>query len=88
MTRLCLSIDFGTYILSNDEDDRTIPIQTDWDFPGVASPFGWTPCDECQDTDGKVDCAHKTAHTMITEAAAYLDDEPDGADNPGYFDVT
>ena len=33
-------------------DGRTILIQTDWDFPSVASAFGWSPqnvqkCPEC-----------------------------------------
>jgi hypothetical protein len=77
---------YGGYIISNDEDDRTILIQTDWDYPGVASAFGWTPCKECRFTDGTVDCAHQTAHEMIANAAEYLDDYPDAVDDPGYFD--
>ena len=29
------------------DDDSTCLIQTDWDFPSVASRIGWQPCDEC-----------------------------------------
>jgi len=43
-------------------------IQSDWDFPGVASRMGFVPC-ACGATDGTVDCAHRTASEMI--AAAY-----------------
>lgn len=42
-------------------------IQSDWDFPGVASRMGFVPC-ACGATDGTVDCAHHTASEM-TEAA-------------------
>lgn len=43
-------------------------VQSDWDFPGVASRMGFVPC-PCGATDGTVDCAHRTASEMI--AAAY-----------------
>lgn len=68
------------------EDGRTVPVQMDWDFPGTASNLGFVPC-ECGDTDGTVDCAHKTASQMISEAAAFLDEhEGEEFDDPGYFD--
>lgn len=77
--------DFGTYRLEA-EDGRDILIQTDFDFPGIASTFGWTPC-VCGATDGTVDCAHRTATDMIAEAQAFLDDHiGDQADDPGYFE--
>jgi len=53
------------------DDDKTILIQTDWDYPSVASAMGWTPCD-CGMTDGTIDCEHKTATEMITEAGEYI----------------
>jgi len=76
-TPCCMTInlqpgDCGTYLLVAD-DGREALVQTDWDFPGVASTFGWVPC-ECGHTDGTVDCRHKTASKMIAEAAEYLGD--------------
>ena len=77
--------DFGTYLLVA-EDGRDILIQTDFDFPGIASTFGWTPC-ECGSTDGTVDCTHRKASDMIADAQAFLDDHiGDEADDPGYFE--
>ncbi len=52
---------------SSDPHD-TVMIQTDWDYPGVASRTGFVPC-ECGATDGTVDCEHHKASDMI--AAAY-----------------
>lgn len=76
--------DHGTYLLVAD-DGRDILVQTDWDYPGVASTFGWQAC-SCGLTDGTVDCAHRKAGEMIQEAAAYLDDHiGDQVDDPGYF---
>lgn len=77
--------DHGTYLVVA-EDGRDILIQTDFDYPGIASTFGWTPC-ECRHTDGTVDCAHKTASQMIAEAQAFLDDHlGDSVEDPGYFE--
>lgn len=53
--------------------DDTVLIQTDWDYPGVASRMGLVPCD-CGATDGTVDCAHKTASDMITAAYDHISD--------------
>ena len=76
--------DFGSYLVVAD-DGQDLLIQTDWDFPGIASTFGWTPC-SCGHTDGTVDCAHKTASQMIAEARAFLDDNVgDELEDPGYF---
>ena len=34
--------DFGSYLLVGDDGQNRL-IQTDWDFPGIASTFGWSP---------------------------------------------
>lgn len=63
-----------------------ILIQTDWEYPATASTFGWIPC-SCGQTDGTVNCKHKTASEMISEAGEYLDEHiGDVVDDPGYFD--
>ena len=46
-------------------------IQSDWEYPHLARMFGWSPC-ECRATDGTVDCDHKTASEMISEAYDHL----------------
>jgi hypothetical protein len=75
----------GNFILQAD-DGRDILIQVDWDYPGVASTFGWTPC-PCGQTDGTVDCEHRTASEMISEAGEFLRDHlGDTAEDPGYFE--
>jgi hypothetical protein len=77
--------DFGTFILEAD-DGRDVLIQTDWDYPGVASIFGWSPC-SCGRTDGTVDCPHRTASEMIAEAGEFLGAHiGDTAEDPGYFE--
>ena len=55
---------------SNDPAD-TVLIQTDWDYPGVASNMGLQPC-HCGETDGTVDCPHKTASDMISAAYDFI----------------
>lgn len=66
---------------------KELLIQTDWDYPGVASAFGWIAC-TCGETDGTVDCSHKTASQMIQDAQKFLDgiaDTDTTAIDPGYF---
>jgi hypothetical protein len=76
--------DFGTFRIVAD-DGRDILVQTDWDFPGLASTFGWSPC-FCGATDGTVYCDHKTADEMIADAREFLTAHVgDAADDPGYF---
>jgi hypothetical protein len=76
--------DYGSYLLVAG-DGRDVLIQTDGDFPGVASSFGWVPC-PCGRTDGTVNCPHKAASAMIAEAAQYLDDHVgESVEDPGYF---
>lgn len=33
------------------ENGKDIFIQSDWDFPGIASTFGWAPCHSVEDSD-------------------------------------
>ena len=67
------------------EDHRDILIQSDWDFPRTASTFGWKSC-PCGQTDGTVDCAHKTRSQMMTEAAEFLEAHVGiTVDDSGYF---
>jgi len=37
--------DFDYFILLDSETGETVLFQTDWDYPGLASYFGWRPCD-------------------------------------------
>ena len=77
--------DFGGYLLVGDDGQNRL-IQTDWDFPGIASTFGWSPC-SCGATDGTVACAHKNAGQMIAEAQAFLNEHiGDDIADPGYFE--
>ena len=63
---------FGWDYVLRAENGETILIQTDWDYPGTASSFGWKPC-HCGFTDGTIDCEHRKTSDMIVEAADYLD---------------
>ncbi len=76
--------DYGTFLLRA-QDGRDILVQVDWDFPGLASTFGWSPC-PCGATDGTVDCEHETAADMIAAARDFLHERAGStADDPGYF---
>jgi len=67
------------------QTDESILIQTDWDYPGIASTFGWIPC-TCGETDGTIDCSHHTVSEMIQNARQYIEDHiGDTVDDPGYF---
>lgn len=50
----------------------SVLVQSDWDYPGVASRTGFVPC-ECGATDGTVDCPHRTASDMISAAYGWLE---------------
>ena len=74
----------GTFLLVA-ADSRDILIQSDWDFPGTASTFGWQAC-WCRATDGTVACAHRSQSAMIAEAWDYLTHHiGTTVDDPGYF---
>lgn len=63
----------------------TLLIVVDWDLPKLASAFGWLSC-FCGETDGTIDCPHRTVGDMIAEARDYLDERiGETADDPGYF---
>ena len=67
----------------NEED--TVLVQTDWDYPGVAANLGYVPC-ACRETDGTIPCKHKTVGQMIEEAAGWLTNhEGELFEDPGYF---
>jgi hypothetical protein len=53
------------------DDENTILVQRDTDFPGMARNFGWSGDDS--DIEGAVDFLHDTAVGTII-------------DDPGYFD--
>ena len=74
------------FYIINTETSENILIQTDWEYPGVASLFGWIPCRKCRNTDGTIDCNHKKAHSMIESARNFLDNHiGDEVEDPGYF---
>ncbi len=74
----------GTFVLVA-SSGKSLFVQSDWDFPGVAQAFGWSPC-SCRRTDGTIDCEHESATEMIAEAAAFLSSRVgDTVEDPGYF---
>jgi len=74
----------GTYVVRS-ETGASLLVQIDWDFAGLANTFGWVPC-FCGDTDGTIDCPHRTASEMFCEAREYLDRHlGESAEDPGYF---
>ena len=69
-----------------EEREQSVLIQTDWDYPGTASTFGWSVGCDCS-TDGTVDCLHKTASEHMASAYEYLcDNIGKVVEDPGYFD--
>ena len=67
------------------ENGRSILLQSDWDFPKVASLFGYVPC-HCRQTDGTIRCDHRTPAVMIPEAVVFLwEHVGDSVEDPGYF---
>ena len=82
---------FGEYRIINEDTGEHILIQTDWDYPGLASSFGWSPCTHCRQgcrgrTDGTVDCAKRSVGQHLTSAVKYLDAHiGDSINDPGYF---
>lgn len=89
-----LSGQFGWDYILRAQDGREILIQTDWDYPSVASNFGWYhQCDTDNlvhgETDGTVDCpvCGKKASTLIVEAQDFLDEHiGDIIEDMGYFE--
>lgn len=54
------------------EERDTMLVQSDWEYPGVAATFGWSPCHP--DTDGTINCREcgKTAGELIASAGRFL----------------
>ena len=64
---------------------RSLLVQSDWEFPGMAGAFGWIAC-ACGETDGTVACSHRTVSQMIWDAYDFLDNHVGATvDDPGYF---
>lgn len=62
------------YLIVNTDTGEDILVQTDWDYPGVASSFGWGG----ETGDPEVD---------IPAAQEYLDENIGvEAEDPGYFE--
>lgn len=57
------------------DESRTVLVQSDWDWPGIASTFGWTGDQDDPES--------------IADAGEYLDsiagDPGHAVDDPGYF---
>jgi len=83
---VCCVDNNGEYDAYSDNPQDVALFQTDWEWPSLASNFGYVPC-KCGHTDGTVDCEHKTASQMISDAFDWLcDHEGEIVDDPGYFD--
>lgn len=59
------------YVLKNEDGHETY-VQNDWEYPSIASLFGWVAC-PCGRTDGTIDCKHKKVSDMLFEAQEFLD---------------
>jgi hypothetical protein len=75
----------GGFLITSLDSGSDIFIQTNWDYPGIASTFGWQAC-TCGITDGTVDCQHNTASEMISDAYDFLvENDGECVEDPGYF---
>jgi hypothetical protein len=80
------TVPMGFLVVSAQDSTRTLFVQLDLDFPGLATTFGWQAC-SCGGTDGTVDCKHRKASDMIASAYNYLrDHEGETVPDPGYFE--
>jgi len=79
-----LESDFSTFLLAA-EDGRTLLVQTDWDFPGVASGFGWSPPPGTP-TDDHGNVPLDALSAVIADARDFLHERAGSTtDDPGYF---
>jgi hypothetical protein len=95
---LICKIDEETGCYLSDEENSVL-VQTDWDFPATAQTFGWDIRDsqwsydaypQCQHsgTDGTVKCpdCRQTPSAFISDAREYLDNNLGKiVEDPGYF---
>lgn len=83
---------FGWDYLIVHDDGRDLLIQSDWDYPGIAMTFGWSPCAKCRRscrgaTDGTNDCRRRGAGAHIENASEWLDAHiGKRVEDPGYFE--
>jgi len=78
---------FGCYTIRH-LDGRGKLVQTDWNWPSLAIHFGFTPCYQCNETNGTTNCKHNTTLTMINNAKLFLDQVVKSKQfiiDPGYF---
>ena len=53
----------------------------------VARYYGWKSCEECDTTDGSVDCLHFSAEEMLVSAGKFLSEHVgEETDDPGWWD--
>ena len=77
---------FGWDFIIRKDDNQSVLIQTDWDYPSVAQSFGWSGLCRCGFSDGTIDCVDATASQHIAAARAWLDANIGAtAEDPGYF---
>lgn len=92
---------FGWDFIIRNDDGRSVLVQSDRDYPGTASTFGWSPSnvtgpefsDGCPSahafTDGTIDCPDcgTLASTFILSAREWLAEHIGATtEDPGYFD--
>lgn len=83
---------FGFAYLLVHDDGRDLLIQSDWEIPGTAQTFGWSPCTRCRRScrgasDGTIDCARRTASEHIAKAQEWLDAHIGRrVEDPGFFE--
>jgi hypothetical protein len=79
-------VQFGYFLVVNVDTGEDLLVQGEFDFPPLASTFGWSTCHPC--TDGTINC-HECGATpgeLISSAVDFLDDHiGDTAEDPGYF---
>ena len=80
------------YVIQHD-DGRDLLVQSDWEYPGIAMTFGWSPCTRCRRacrgaSDGTIDCPRCTASQHIAKAQTWLDAHIGArVEDPGYFEA-
>lgn len=76
---------FKSYRVVNLENGDNILFDVDLDFPFLALGFGFKCC-ECLETNGLIDCIHKTETEMIYESRTWLDNNIGLIiEDPGFF---
>ena len=67
----------GFLILRDGHDladlEQSTLVQTDWDYPAIASAMGWQPCHDGTDGTVKCDQCGKTASDLIGAAFDHIE---------------